>query len=393
MTNVVECTFKTPPESARAPDNAVIWNAFQYCDEKGWYSLTNHDEIMLRPTAFSDGRIKFLPQLDKIPDEFQSVLSGKYDAKAWGKDDCNIVIEGDKDVHISLPGLQEKINYNHKERFPTFLKNWKIIVSMINEHITVIRINTETAIIVSINEKSTVTVKCVDFNSGFLCVNPHTNLAIAYGGFALSELKKCELVPNITHEGAEWGFFVHLFKWGHIIIPKDIEIKLPSPGLKLIGKKIDTVATISLPPNIYIQVKIDGPKCIRKLEYGQDYSITAIKSSESDIDIYLLFDGQLIKYEFSFDTRLNKVGKGRSINYAKLKCTNKSKEVTSFVFQATANSKLLLDSNCPTDNMGHLLCNQTISVFDAETGEYLSHPQGLQLTKVFNTLSYPPEKE
>ncbi|CAI7723412.1 conserved Plasmodium protein, unknown function [Plasmodium vivax] len=393
MTNVVECTFKTPPETAKAPDNAIIWNSFQYCDEKGWYSLTNHDEIMLRPTAFSDGRIKFLPQLEKIPEEFESVLCGKYDAKAWGKDDCNIVIEGDKDVHISLPGLQEKINYNHRERFPTFLKNWKIIVGMLNEHITVIRINTETAIIVSINEKSNVTVKCVNFNNGFLCVNPHTNLAIAYGDFALSELKKCELVPNITHEGAEWGFFVHLFKWGHIIIPKDIEIKLPSPGLKLIGKKIDTVAIISLPPNIYIHVKIDGPKCIRKLEYGQDYSITAIKSSESDIDIYLLFDGQLIKYEFSFDTRLNKVGKGRSINYAKLKCTNKSKEVTSFVFQATANSKLLLDSNCPTDNMGHLLCNQTISVFDAETGEYLSHPQGLQLTEVFNTLSYPPEKE
>ncbi|CAG9472138.1 unnamed protein product [Plasmodium vivax] len=393
MTNVVECTFKTPPETAKAPDNAIIWNSFQYCDEKGWYSLTNHDEIMLRPTAFSDGRIKFLPQLEKIPEEFESVLCGKYDAKAWGKDDCNIVIEGDKDVHISLPGLQEKINYNYRERFPTFLKNWKIIVGMLNEHITVIRINTETAIIVSINEKSNVTVKCVNFNNGFLCVNPHTNLAIAYGDFALSELKKCELVPNITHEGAEWGFFVHLFKWGHIIIPKDIEIKLPSPGLKLIGKKIDTVAIISLPPNIYIHVKIDGPKCIRKLEYGQDYSITAIKSSESDIDIYLLFDGQLIKYEFSFDTRLNKVGKGRSINYAKLKCTNKSKEVTSFVFQATANSKLLLDSNCPTDNMGHLLCNQTISVFDAETGEYLSHPQGLQLTEVFNTLSYPPEKE
>ncbi|CAA9990853.1 hypothetical protein, conserved in Apicomplexan species [Plasmodium knowlesi strain H] len=392
MTNVVECTFKTPPETAKAPENAVIWNAFQYCDEKGWYSLTNHDEIMLRPTAFSDGRIKFLPQLEKIPDEFESVLCGKYDAKSWGKDDCNIVIEGDKDVHISLPGLQEKINYNHRERFPTFLKNWKIIVGMLNEHITVIRINTETAIIISISEKKNVTVKCVDFNNGFLCVNPHTNLAIAYGGFALSELKKCELVPSITHEGAEWGFFVHLFKWGHIIIPKDIEIKLPSPGLKLIGKKIDTVAIISLPPNIYIHVKIDGPKCIRKLEYGQDYSITAIKSSESDIDIYVLFDGQLIKYEFSFDTRLNKVGKGRSINCAKLKCTNKSKEVTSFIFQPTANSKLLLDSNCPTDNMGHLLCNQTMSVFDAETGEYLSHPQGLKLTEVFNSLSYPPEE-
>ncbi|SBT80766.1 conserved Plasmodium protein, unknown function [Plasmodium malariae] len=393
MTNVIECTFKTPPATSKLPDNAVIWNQFQYSDEKGWYSISNHEEIALRPTVFNDGRIKFLPQLEKVPSEFDTILSGKYDAKAWGKEDCNIVIEGEKDVHISIPGIKEKINYNHRERFPTFLKNWKIILSMLNEHVTLIRINSETALVISINDKNNVTVKSVDFNNGFLCVNPHTNLAIAYGGFALSGLKNCELVPSITHEGGEWGFFVHLFKWGHIIIPKDIEIKLPAPGLKLIGKKIDTIAIISLPPNIYIQVKIDGPKCLRKLEYGQDYSITALKSSESDIDIYLLFDGKLLKYEFSFDTRLNKPGKGRCINYAKLKCTNKSKEVTSFIFQETPNCKILLNSNCPSENLGHLLCNQTISIFDAETGEYLSHPQGLQLTDVFTKLSYPIEKD
>ncbi|CRH02498.1 conserved Plasmodium protein, unknown function [Plasmodium relictum] len=393
MTNVIECTFKTPPASAKTPENAVIWNQFQYCDEKGWYSLSNHEELSLRPTIFDDKRIKFLPQLQKVPSEFESVLCGKYDAKAWGKDDCNVVIEGEKDVHISLPGLKEKINYNHPVRFPTFLKNWKIIVNLINENVIVIRINTETAIIISINEKKNITVKSIDFNNGFLCVNPHTNLAIAYGDFALSELKKCEKIPPIVHEGGEWGFLVHLFKWGHIIVPKELEMKLPSPGLKLIGKKVDTVAIVSIPPNIHVHVKVDGPKCIRKLEYGKDFNITAIKSSESDVDIYLLFDGQLLKYEFSFDTRLNKPEKGRSNHNAKLKCTSKNKEVSSFTFQQASNLKLLLASNCPSDNLGHLLSNQTIAIFNAETGEYLSHPQGLQLTNVFSKLSYPVEKD
>ncbi|CAD51227.1 hypothetical protein PFAG_02037 [Plasmodium falciparum Santa Lucia] len=393
MTNIIECTFKTPPDNAKTPDNAVIWNQFQYCDEKGWYSLSNHDEIALRPTTFNDKRIKFLVQLPEIPSEFESILSGRYDAKAWGKEDCYVVIEGEKDVHIRLPGFKEKINYNHTERFPTFLKNWKIIVSILNEHVTLIRINAETALIININEKKNVTVKSVDFNNGFLCVNPHTNLAIAYGDFALSSLKKCELIQNIPHEGGKWGFFTHLFKWGHIIIPKELEIKLPSPGLKLIGKKIDTLAIVSIPPNIHIHVKLDGPKCIRKLEYGQDYNITAIKSSESDVDIYILFDGHLLKYEFSFDIRLNKPEKGRSLHSAKLKCINKSKEVTSFIFQETKNCKILLGSNCPSDNLGHLLNSQTIAIFDAEIGEYLSHPQGLQLTSVFNTLSYPLDKE
>lgn len=158
-------------------------------------------------------------------------------------------------------------------------------------------------------------------------------------------------------------------------------------------KKIDTLAIVSIPPNIHIHVKLDGPKCIRKLEYGQDYNITAIKSSESDVDIYILFDGHLLKYEFSFDIRLNKPEKGRSLHSAKLKCINKSKEVTSFIFQETKNCKILLGSNCPSDNLGHLLNSQTIAIFDAEIGEYLSHPQGLQLTSVFNTLSYPLDKE
>ncbi|CAD2113534.1 hypothetical protein YYG_00253 [Plasmodium vinckei petteri] len=391
MTNVVECTFKAPPETAKAPDNAVIWNRFQYCDEKGWYSLSNHEEITLRPTIFNDDRIKFLSQLDTIPEEFESVLCGKYDAKAWGKDDCNVVIEGEKDVHISLPGLKEKINYNHKERFPTFLKNSKIVVSLLNENLTIIRINLETALLICINEKKNVIVKSVNFNKGFACVNPYSNLAIAYGGFAFNDLKNCEIVPTITHSGCEWAFFVHLFKWGHIIIPKDLELKIPSPGLKLIGKRVDTIAIISLPPNIQIHVKIDGPKCIRKVEYGQDYNITAIKSSESDIDIYVLFDGQLLKYEFSYDTRLNKEGKGKSIHHAKLKCISKSKEVSTFVFQESTNCKVLLGSNCPTDNLGHMLCNQTISIFDAEIGEYQSHPQGILLTGAFEKLSYPVE--
>lgn len=392
MTNVIECVFKAPPATARTPSNAIIWNQFQYSDGKGWFSIPNHEELILRQTVFEDKRIKFLPQLPSVPKEYESFLCGKYDAKIWGKEECYVIIEGDKDVHIILPQLKEKLSYNHPKRFPTFLKNWKIVVTLVNSNIVLIRINTETALIVSIDGKKHASVRAVDFNSGFLCVNPESNLAIAYGGFALNELRNCEKVPTIINEGGHWGFFVHLYKWGHLIVPKEMELKLPSPGLKLIGKKIDTIALISIPPNILVHVRIDGPKCSRKLEYEKDFNITAIKTSETDIQIYLLFDGQLLKYEFSFDIRLNKPEKGRSNQNVKLKCTGKNKEATSFIFQNAPNFSVLLSANCPHDNLGHLLSNGTIGIFNAETGEYLSHPQGLLLTDMFSKLSYPADK-
>ncbi|VWU48911.1 conserved protein, unknown function [Hepatocystis sp. ex Piliocolobus tephrosceles] len=393
MTNVVECVFKAPNSEDVVPENAIIWSPLQYCDEKGWYSLSNHEEVSLRPTVFDDKRIKFLNQLEAIPTEFDNVLGGKYEAKAWGKDNCYVVIEGEKSVHISLPGFQEKINYNSKERFPTFLKNWKIVVALLNEHVIFIRINKETALLISVNEKKNVTVKAINYDSGFLCVNPFSNLAIAYGNYAYNDYKKCEIVPNLKHAGADFEFFVHLFKWGHIILPKFIDINIPVPGLKLIQKKVDCIALISLPPNIYIYVQLVGPKCIRKVEYGKDYCITAIKSSESDLDIYLVFDGQLLKYEFSYDTRLNKEGKGRSVHYAKLKYTIKNKGSTELTFQEASNFKVLLSSNCPRDHINHLICGETIAVFNAETFEYRSHPMGLKLTNAFSKLSYPVDKE
>lgn len=392
MTNVIECTFKAPPPTATTPSNALIWNQFQYSDGAGWYSIPNHEELILRQTVFEDKRIKFLPQLQKVPEQYESILCGKYDAKAWGKDDCTVIIEGDKDVHIILPQLKEKLSYNHPKRFPTFLKNWKIILTLTNRNIAMVRINAETALLISIDSSKNATVKAIDFNSGFLCVNPETNLAIAYGGFALNELRNCEKVPPMVNESGSWGFFVHLFKWGHIIVPKELELKLPAPGLKLIGKKNDTIALVSIPPNVLIHVRVDGPKCVRRLIYEKDFNITAVKTSETDVDIYLLFDGQLLKYEFSFDIRLNKPEKSRSNQNAKLKCVGKTKEATSFVFQKAQNFSVLLASNCPTDNLGHLLSNGTICIFNAETGEYLSHPQGLLLTKMFTKLSYPAEK-
>lgn len=392
MTNVVECIFKVPPETARTPSNAIIWNMFQYSDGRGWYSIHNHEELILRQTVFEDKRVKFLPQLPSVPAEFECILCGKYDAKIWSKENCTVIIEGDKDVHIILPQLKEKLSYNHSKRFPIFLKNWKIIVTFANDNIVLVRINSETALLISIDNKKNTVVRAIDYNSGFLCVNPETNLAIAYGGFALNDLKNCEKVPPMVNESGNWGFFVHLYTWGHLIVPKEMELKLPAPGLRLIGKKVDTIALISIPPNILIHVRVDGPKCVRKLEYKKDFNITAIKTSETDIEIYLLFDGQLLKYDFSYDIRLNKPEKGRSNHNIKLKCVGKTKEANSFVFQKAENFSVLLSANCPTENIGHLLSKGTICIFNGETGEYFSHPQGLLLTKNFTKLSYPVDK-
>lgn len=391
------CKFEPLVEVA-TPEKAVVWTSNNYYDGSGWVGLADREKLSLKPTLFTDNRLLFLEPIEGVCDAFKTVQSGKYDVKCWTKLDCHLGIEGDKNVFLLTPNLQEVAVYAHPERLPAFPKAWKPLIFTVNSSMITFRLTDQLCLVVTIDENRTIKVQCVDYNGGFAVSHPATDMALAYGVMAVKgfeSLNNCEVIPRMNSASGDWGFFVQLYKWGTFVIPKSIDMSRPTSVLGLgLGKKADCLGALLHPPNIVIMVHLESPKVQRPLEYGKDYMLTAIKSSETDIDIFLIMDGQLVKYNYSFDIRINKPNKPKHTDNASFKCTlelDDKKKCTRFIFQNTKNSAVMVAQGCPSGQGDHLVSANLIAVFDAEISMYLTHPPALKLCSAFSTVALPVE--
>lgn len=391
----VVCDFIDAPE-IKPPDKAIIWTHFHYCDMAGWYSLPDHEKLELKMTTFDDGRFLFLDQVYEVPQEVTKIVSGEYDIKTWGKENNFICVEADKSVYIKIKSIDSIITYHHSCRLPTFVKNWRPLLFIINKTTFTVRLTTDLALLLTRenDESTTINVTSIDFNKGFCCSHPKSEYGIAYGSYIIKSLRNCIEIPEIYSSGGPWGFFVQFCDWGGIVIPKEIEYSTPSNIISsMISKGNDKIATIFHPPNILLHIHISGPrKFCRQLAHGRDFGITAIKESVTDLNIYLVIDGQTIVYNFSFDIRINKPGGMKVNKVIKLKAvrSEKDKSCNTLAFKSCKDVTVPINSGSPTrTEFGHLLSNQVLAIFDAETSQYLTHPPGMAICNVFNKLAIP----
>ena len=282
-------------------------------------------------------------------------------------------IEGDKNVFLLTPTLREVAVYSHPERLPAFPKAWKPLLFTVNASLIAFRLTDKVCLIVTIDESQTVKIQCVDYNAGFVVSHPSTNAALAYGAMVVKgfdALPNCEVIPHINCASGDWGFFVQLFQWGSFVIPKSVDLTRPTSILGLgLGKKVDCLGVLLHPPNIVIMVHLESPKVLRALEYGRDYLLTAIKTSETDIDIYLIMDGQMTRFNYSFDLRINRPGKPQHHDNVAFKCTlelDDKKKCNRFIFQNTKSASVVVPQGCPSGEGDHLVNKTLIAVFDAE---------------------------
>ncbi|XP_026193056.1 uncharacterized protein LOC34617342 [Cyclospora cayetanensis] len=389
------CKFE-PLEEVPLPEKALLWTTNHYYDGSGWVGLVDREKLSLKPTLFTDNRLLFLEPVEGVCEAFKGVQSGKYDVKCWSKLDCHLGIEGDTSVFLQTPILKEVAVYSHPERLPAFPKTWKPLLFTVNSSMITFRLTDRLCLVVTIDASRTIRVQCVDYNGGFAVSHPASDMALAYGALAVKgfeALPNCEIIPHINCASGEWGFYVQLFKWGTFVIPKSLDLARPTSILGMgLGKKVDCLGVLLHPPNLIVMVHLETPKVQRALEYGKDYMLTAIKSSETDIDIHLVIDGQLIVFNYSFDIRLNKVGKPKHTDNAAFKASlelDDKKKCTRFAFQSTKNTNVLVAQGCPSGQGDHLVSKDLIAVFDAEISMYLTHPPALKLCNAFSKVALP----
>ncbi|CDJ35809.1 uncharacterized protein EMH_0092240 [Eimeria mitis] len=395
VNRLCSCRFE-PLVDVAVPEKAIVWTANNYYDGSGWVGLTDREKLSLKPTLFADHRLLFLEPVEGVCEVFSGVQSGKYDVKCWSKHGCHLGIEGDKNVFLSTPNLREVAVYSHPERLPAFPKAWKPLLFIVNESLIAFRLTDRVCLVVTIDESHTVKVQCVDYNAGFVVSHPSSNAALAYGAMVVKgfeALPNCEAIPRVNCASGDWGFFVQLYQWGTFVIPKSIDLTRPTSILGLgLGKKVDCLGVLMHPPNIIIMVHLESPKVVRALEYGRDYLLTAIKTSETDIDIYLIMDGQMTRFNYSFDLRINRPGKPKHHENVGFKCAlelDDKKKCNRFIFQNTKCSTVVVPQGCPTGEGDHLVSSSLIAVFDAEICMYLTHPPALKLCSAFNTVALP----
>lgn len=299
--------------------------------------------------------------------------------QCWSKLNCHLGIEGDRSVFLLTPFLKEVAVYVHPDRLPAFPKAWKPLIFSVNKSMITFRLTDQLCLVVIIDASHTIKIQCVDYNGGFAVSHPATDMALAYGAMAVKgfdALENCEIIPHINSTSGDWGYFVQLYQWGTLVMPKSIDMTRPSSVLGLgLGKKCDCLGVLLHPPNMVVMIHLESPKVQRPLEYGKDYMLTAIKSSETDIDIYLIMDGQLIKYNYSFDIRINKPGKPKHTDNAAFKCTlelDDKKQCRRFNFQNSKNATVAVSQGCPSGQGDHLVSKQLIAVFDAEISAFCS---------------------
>lgn len=395
LNRLSSCRFQ-PLVDVEVPEKALVWTSNYYYDGAGWVALPNREVLSLKPTLFVDNRLLFLERVDGVCDVFKDVQSGKYDVQCWSKMDCYLGIEGDQNVFLLTPNLKEVAVYSHTERLPAFPKSWKPLIFTVNMSMITFRLTDKLCLVVTIDENQTISVQCVDYNGGFAVSHPATNMALAYGCMAtkgFEHLPNCEVIPRMNCASGDWGFFVELYKWGLLVLPKSLDLSRPASVLGLgLGKKTDCLGLIMHPPNMFIFIHLESPKVQRPLEYGIDYLLTAVKSSETDIDIFLLMDGQLVKANYSFDIRVNKPDKPKHTDNIGFKCTlevDEKKKCTKFVFANTKHTTVIVSQGCPSGQKDHLVTEQLIALYDAEICMYLTHPPALKLCSAFATVAMP----
>ncbi|KAL8425413.1 hypothetical protein Efla_003641 [Eimeria flavescens] len=385
-----------PLVNVSVPDKAQVWTAQQYYDGSGWVGLTDREKLSLKPTLFVDERLLFLEPIEGLCDEFKGVQSGRYDVKCWSKHNCHLGIEGDRNVFLLTPTLHDVAVYAHPDRLPAFPKTWKPLLFIVNSSVITFRLTDVLCLVVTVDKSNTVKVSCVDYNGGFLASHPATDAALAYGAMAVpgfEQLPNCSIIPPINSGTGAWSFFLQFFVWGTLILPKSVGLANPMSVLGVdLGKAVNCLGVLLHPPNMVISVHLSSPKLQRLLEHGKDYLLTAIKTSETDIDIYLILDGQLSIYNYSFDLRLNKENRPQHFDKAVFKCANEvdeKKKFKRFLFRNTKNSTVAVSQGCPSSPGDHLVSKQLIAVFDAEISMYLTHPPALALCSAFNTVAQP----
>lgn len=282
--------------------------------------------------------------------------------------------------------------YVHPDRLPAFPKTWKPLLFRVNERVVTFRMTDTLSLIVTIEEDKTVKIQCVNYNDGFIAAHPATDMALAYGAYAVKgfdALPNCQALPKISASSGDWGFFMQFYPWGSALIAKSIELTRPASVLGVgLGKKVDCLGLVFHPPNLFLSVHLECPKVQRELVYGRDYLLTAIKSSETDIDVYLTMDNQLIKYNHSFDIRINKPDKPRSFNSVAFKCVHEvdeKKKVTKFNFVNTKNATVLMPEGSPSSSEDHLVSADLIAVYDAEICAFLHIYIRMCATRVLKT--------
>lgn len=400
MERYSSCRYE-PIVEVKPPPKAVCWSAQQYYDGNGWIALPDKS-LALKPTKFTDNRLLFLEAIEGVAPEFASVQTGKYDVKCWSKFGTSVGVEGDTRVFIKTVHLGEVAVYAHHERLPTFPKTWKPLVFLVNASVSWVRLTENLCLLTTVDGQHKLQVSCVDYNGGFLCSHPCTDLGLAYGSYVNKTIESltgtCQVIPHIACAKGEWGFFVFFYTWGAMFVPKAVDIARPGfMGNVGLAKKVDCVALVFHPPNIFLRIHLDAPKGHRQVEYCKDYLVTASKSSETDIDIYLIMDGQLVKYNYSFDIRINKHDKPKKIENVGFKCTvdleDKKKINPKYHFHTQKNETVLVAEGCAAggNDADHLVNRELVGIFDAEICLHLTHPPVLELCKAFDTVAIPAD--
>lgn len=387
-----------PLADAAAPSSAIVWTSKQYCTMTGWNGLENADDIQFKPTKFADKRLRFLQLLSATtpPKEFANAVSGQYDIKTWRKDDCVLSLDGGKAVYLKFPNINQIVTYTSPERLPTFSKSWQPTVFVLNANVITVRLTQETALLVTRNSESesSFNVAAVKYNQGFICVHPCTDLVLCYGSYSIKTLKNCLTIPSLGSAAGPWNYIIQFFDWGTLVLCKNIKIYKQNIMKGLCGSsgKPGNFGLLYCGPNLFLHLTLLTPMGIaRSLKHGENFAATAKKISESDITIYLLLDGQLAFYEYSFDMRVNKPNlpkvhvpiKFKVVSEKKRDGTKKESNVE-WSFVETKTVKVPVKEGGPTSDFDYLVNNQVVAMYDAEIGQYLTHPEGAKLSSAFS---------
>lgn len=374
---------------------AILKN--KYFDGSAWLALEDTNTYAVKPTKFDDDRNLFLDPITSTPEEISGKLSGQYEPKSWEKKNIALTIEGDKFVYVKLPKFKNIVTFTYNGRLPAYTVSWKPLVFVVSHQVAYIKLTDSLVLIIVSNaDESQVYTELVDYNSGFLCVNPCDNTILACGQYAiksLNSLRNYYILPETLCNKGNWGYFIQFYKVGYLAMAKSYVLKSSSLLGHIITKKADFFAVMFVPPALEIHIKIDvGGKYEREVVYGKDYSLVAKKSSESDIDFFLLMDGQFVKSNFSYDIRINKPNSSKTIQKVVFKATiDKERGNDSLLtFVKTANNSIICASGCPSgDNKSHLVNDVVGAIFDAEITQYYSSNPGIfetcNMTKLANS--------
>ncbi|CRG95599.1 conserved Plasmodium protein, unknown function [Plasmodium gallinaceum] len=380
------------PQNYNLIKKAKIFTSTHYFDGTSWTALEK--PLNLKKTIFDDERILTLDPVEEnsIPVELEASLGGKYDIKVYRKSDVILCIEGEEKILIKMPITKNIITWNSSQRLPVLPKIWRPTVFILNEGNIFVRMIPDKCLVISkVNKSDSFKVECINFSEGFCCCHPINNLALLYGDYEQNQEFSVMKLPKLPVSNGKYNYFIHFFSWGTMIVPKYAEI---SKGL-LCNLKPNVIALLIVPPKIHISIELDSYSPVAcSLDYKKDFLITARKPNITDIEIYLIAHDQLIKYEYSFDLRLNKDNAPISYLHVpiKFKISKEEKEKKKkdpsykckWSFIDIKDQKVLSPSS--NSSSYHIMSSDLACIFDAETGTYYSTEYGIHYCKAFKKL-------